>query len=153
LIENTNYSDDDDLSCYFCEKEITQHKLSADGKELLCVRIDEETKKPYTYRAWADVLASENSYTKVVHGNGDVAYKYRFLKPMVAMFDLVDGSVIAHWKDIESPSSSYSDYVNPRGVGLFKRFMSDPELKERYDKNWQTTVDGKTRIVTRQRTG
>lgn len=148
-MEYLDFDIDDDLSCYFCEKEITQHKIS-DGK-LICERIDDDTKKQYTYRAWEDVVASENSYTHVFHGDGELAYKMKMLPPMVVLIDECNGSIISHWKDKES-GSSFSDYVNPRGIGLYNKIMRDPELKEQYDKSWQTTIDGRTGIITRERT-
>ena len=129
-IENTNFNIDDWLECYFCQKDILEHHVS-DGK-LLCDRIDEDTKKPYEYRAWQDVEDSESSYLEVVHGHGEMAYKYRLLPPMVAMFHEVDGTVIAHWKSGDRVECSYSDYVNPRGLGLYNKIKSDPKILEQY---------------------
>jgi len=128
-LENTNFDADDDLSCYFCEDDLLDHTVS-DGK-LICKRVDDDTGKPFQYRAWEDVTSSEDSYLELMHSNGELAYKFKTMPPMVSIFNESNGLVMAHWKDNKS-GSVFSHYVNPRGIKLYNKIKSDKKLLEKY---------------------
>lgn len=122
LPEIEEFDVEDLLECYFCEKEIHEHK-EVDGK-LFCERIDKDTKKPFEYRAWQDVMDSEEIYTDLHYGHDEIAYKFKMLPPNVPIFAQSGKLVEAVWKD-KDPKHTYSSYLHHRGVKLLHNIMNN----------------------------
>lgn len=125
LPEIVDHTDNDNLSCYFCSKDILEHKLVDDV--LICDRIDDETHSPFEYRAWQDVMDEEVCYTEVVHGREKEAYEFRMLPAGPAYLTSYNGLVCAFWKSKDDPDVTHAEYVNHRGVQLYKKLKEKNE--------------------------
>ena len=88
--------DDPDLSCYYCDG-VTRCKPNCNE-----------------YRAWQDVIDSEDIYAEVVLGDGKDAFNFKVLPTGICYIAESNGLVCVMWKNKEDSSSVFMPYFNNR---------------------------------------